>query len=208
MKTILKNLVFVVFLGFGLMVTTQSCTDECKDVTCQNGGTCDEGDCSCADGYSGDNCEIEDLCVTQSVVCQNGGTCDAGICACLDGFEGTNCETISRDKFKAVYNVAEDCHSGVYQVEIIESSTSDITKVLITGDFGFFDCPPTGYTLEATIVGSTITLPSQSACGNLTFVGSGTINTEGNIVTINYEVTFDDNGTVTTDQCKATLTKV
>ena len=37
-----------------------SCTDPCKDVTCQNGGTCVEGDCECADGYTGTNCETEE----------------------------------------------------------------------------------------------------------------------------------------------------
>ncbi|MBK7855786.1 MAG: calcium-binding EGF-like domain-containing protein [Bacteroidetes bacterium] len=31
--------------------------DPCEDVTCQNGGTCDEGTCICAAGYEGTNCE-------------------------------------------------------------------------------------------------------------------------------------------------------
>lgn len=32
-------------------------TDACQDVTCDNGGTCVEGDCVCATGYEGTNCE-------------------------------------------------------------------------------------------------------------------------------------------------------
>jgi len=40
------------------VLSFNSCTtDACKDVTCQNGGTCLEGDCVCGDAYSGTNCE-------------------------------------------------------------------------------------------------------------------------------------------------------
>ena len=38
---------------FGL----SSCADPCKDIECQNGGTCVEGTCNCAEGYEGTNCE-------------------------------------------------------------------------------------------------------------------------------------------------------
>lgn len=39
-------------------VTFNAC-DACKDVTCENGGTCVEGDCDCATGYEGTSCETE-----------------------------------------------------------------------------------------------------------------------------------------------------
>ncbi|MBX7142800.1 MAG: calcium-binding EGF-like domain-containing protein [Chitinophagales bacterium] len=32
-------------------------SDPCKDVICQNQGTCVDGTCQCADGYEGTNCE-------------------------------------------------------------------------------------------------------------------------------------------------------
>ena len=36
-----------------------SCKDECKDVTCNNGGVCVEGACDCAVGYEGTDCSTE-----------------------------------------------------------------------------------------------------------------------------------------------------
>ena len=33
-----------------------SCTDDCKDIACENGGICDTGVCDCTDGYEGELC--------------------------------------------------------------------------------------------------------------------------------------------------------
>lgn len=40
-------------------IAAVACSNPCKDVDCQNGGTCDEGDCECPIGYSGNSCQIE-----------------------------------------------------------------------------------------------------------------------------------------------------
>lgn len=41
-------------------VLYSSCTkDECKGVTCLNGGTCSGGTCTCPTGYEGTSCETE-----------------------------------------------------------------------------------------------------------------------------------------------------
>ncbi len=32
--------------------------DACKDVTCQNGGSCTDGSCVCPAGFEGSNCEV------------------------------------------------------------------------------------------------------------------------------------------------------
>lgn len=53
----LTHLLGAALIGFASFT---SCTDPCADVTCQNGGTCVEGDCECADGYTGTNCETEE----------------------------------------------------------------------------------------------------------------------------------------------------
>lgn len=55
-------------------------------------GNCIEGKCDCLDGFSGNLCEKEDLCITSKVTCQNGGICADGSCECLEGFTGNNCE--------------------------------------------------------------------------------------------------------------------
>ncbi len=43
--------------AFGAVVYTSCNKDECKDVVCQNGGTCSSGNCACATGYEGNRCE-------------------------------------------------------------------------------------------------------------------------------------------------------
>ena len=48
----------IVSLFAGTLYT--SCKkDRCKGVTCLNGGSCNEGNCSCPTGYSGTRCETE-----------------------------------------------------------------------------------------------------------------------------------------------------
>jgi len=80
-------------------VTCNFCTEDidyCANVTCENGGTCDEeGKCACVTGYQGDRCETNtDDCA--DVTCKNGGVCRDGVnsyeCACALGYKGTTCE--------------------------------------------------------------------------------------------------------------------
>lgn len=46
---------FIGVFALAMMMLT-SCTDECKDVTCLNGGTCLAGTCECPAGYEGTDC--------------------------------------------------------------------------------------------------------------------------------------------------------
>lgn len=55
-----KQIVLGVILTLGAFttVTYTACNkDECKDVVCQNGGTCSGGNCTCPTGYEGTHCE-------------------------------------------------------------------------------------------------------------------------------------------------------
>jgi hypothetical protein len=50
----------VLTLGAFSAVVYTSCTkDECKSVTCLNGGTCSGGNCTCPTGYEGTTCQDE-----------------------------------------------------------------------------------------------------------------------------------------------------
>lgn len=43
--------------AFGTVLYTSCTKDECKDVVCQNSGTCNGGTCTCPTGVGGTNCE-------------------------------------------------------------------------------------------------------------------------------------------------------
>lgn len=60
MKSI-RNIAFSALLAIGAfsMVTYTACNkDECKDVVCNNGGTCVTGTCTCLSGYEGAKCDV------------------------------------------------------------------------------------------------------------------------------------------------------
>jgi hypothetical protein len=61
MKSV-KHIVFTAFLTISAFcaVFYSSCKkDPCKDVVCQNSGTCSDGKCTCPTGYEGTNCETK-----------------------------------------------------------------------------------------------------------------------------------------------------
>jgi EGF-like domain len=58
MKKIFNNL--AIATGLTLMLFTASCTqDPCAKLTCQNGGTCTNGECACPEGWSGSDCATQ-----------------------------------------------------------------------------------------------------------------------------------------------------
>ncbi len=50
---------------FSFTTYTACNKDSCADVTCQHGGTCKDGNCTCASGYTGTHCETQ-TCVVNS----------------------------------------------------------------------------------------------------------------------------------------------
>jgi hypothetical protein len=53
--------IFVTLLSFGGVLYSSCTKDACKDITCQHGGSCVNGFCSCPSGYTGTYCETPNL---------------------------------------------------------------------------------------------------------------------------------------------------
>nr|XP_014687742.2 neurocan core protein [Equus asinus]XP_014687743.2 neurocan core protein [Equus asinus] len=77
----------------------EALSDPCENNPCLHGGTCKANGtmygCSCDQGFTGENCEIDiDDCVSSP--CENGGTCidevNTFICLCLPSYGGSLCE--------------------------------------------------------------------------------------------------------------------
>lgn len=73
--------------------------DYCVNLTCANGGTCNNGlvgaSCNCIPGFTGHHCEVNiDECL--SGPCHNGGRCmdknNSFHCVCPSGTRGRFCE--------------------------------------------------------------------------------------------------------------------
>jgi len=133
----------------GAMTLTLTSCDDCKDVTCENGGTCAEGVCECPADYYGDMCEV--MCMDAS------GTYSGGACTCDVGYEGDGCETESRAKFIASYSYTTACAPGSSFNSDMTSVTDNVQRVTITNLTGFND-----KTAYGVVEGSKISVPSQT----------------------------------------------
>ena len=56
----MKRVLFYFSLLLMITLADTSCKDECKDVICNN-GSCDEGNCVCNYGWSGENCDFKSV---------------------------------------------------------------------------------------------------------------------------------------------------
>lgn len=168
-----KNIALSAVLAMGAFsaVTYTACTkDECKDVVCNNGGTCVSGNCNCPTGY-----------------------------------EGEKCDTRSNTKFAGTYNAEETCggtNSPAYQVTIT-ASASNPTQVLIN-NLGNYGCSIGGtITFNGSVNAAQLTV-NDTKCG---YAMSATGNYSNGVLTIQYSAVYTVNGSTTTDNCTATLTK-
>jgi hypothetical protein len=85
-KTKFYSFMLAAVVAMSSVVYFNSCTpDPCKDVVCNNGGTCVEGICSCLTGYEGTNCDTKtrDMFLgsynTSNETCTSGGPSSFGI---------------------------------------------------------------------------------------------------------------------------------
>jgi hypothetical protein len=142
--------------------------DECKDVVCQNGGTCEDGVCNCVNKFHGERCELEPC---YNVVCLNDGVCENGDCECSAGYEGSDCSIESREKFLGNYLVdgTYACTPGGiteqqgYPVFIQAGSSVSVVSMNLGGTIP----------LVATANAEGLTIPDQMVNG-LSFSGTAT----------------------------------
>lgn len=106
---------------FGAL-TLQSCKkDPCKNVTCQNGGTCQDGNCRCSLPWEGSKCEVD---ARDKFVGLWRGTTNCG-----DGPE-EDVIPITKSSTTANRIIIE----GAYYGELTSSSTFDIPTQTVNVD--------------------------------------------------------------------------
>ena len=182
-------------LSVSLLCLVFACSDPCDDLDCGT-GICNDGTCDCPDGFSGVNCEIEDLCF--DAMCNNGScNSDTGACECNEGYEGTNCESLVIAKFVGTWVSTDfNCDGDLEPVTFIFEQGATIT------DLRFYDLEDDDIVFNVNYDGNNLTIPEQEA-DDVTVSGSGDL-TDPTMMSLNFLV-VDDIG----DQynCSGTFTK-
>ncbi|MBL7765696.1 MAG: hypothetical protein JNJ58_06365 [Chitinophagaceae bacterium] len=105
------------------------------------------------------------------VSCAYSGTCKDGACICQVGYEGEHCETVTRDKFKGIWNINEDgTLSGAAQYTVSMENGSKINEVIIKNFQNNFTEDVRGVAYR-----DTLTIPQQSFTNGSTIEGWATI---------------------------------
>lgn len=108
----------------------------------------------------------------KQVSCAYSGTCKEGVCLCQVGYEGEQCETITRDKFKGIWNVDEDgTLSSVAQYTLSMENGDKVNEVVIKNLQNYLD--------DVKVYGvtylDTLTVPLQVLTNGYTVEGWGFI---------------------------------
>ncbi len=206
MKTLKGINLFGIMLALvGMLFLFDSCTT-CEG-DCPPNSTCVDGVCECDEGFSGVNCEIQDLC--SNVICPTNAECEDGDCYCLAGYEGAECDTEIRAKMLGVYTASDICNSGTYQYTVtILNSTNSVADFLIEG-FGGFGDPVIA--VRCTVLDEddfeivTSPYPGINSLSSIPDVNNrqGIYDPATGVITVNYEAVFDNNES---DECDLILT--
>jgi len=113
---------------------------------------------------------------------------------------------IGQDNWTVTWDVSSDCGTGFPLAGTPEVSIGTSANQLVIDNMFML----VGGSANATINGATITIPQQSVnitIGNIDFSGSGTMNSQGNQITINYTYVNSTPLIGGEGQCIATYTK-
>lgn len=115
MKDIKAAGLLLTILFFHGCSSDDSADGPCDRVTCQNGGTCNDGLCECPDGFEGLLCETE-IISCEDTSCQNGGTCSDGSCDCPLGTYGDFCENVYDLELRTAFGSIETLNVAVDEI--------------------------------------------------------------------------------------------
>lgn len=209
----MKRILLLSLIALSTMVWS-SC-DDCRNVECENDGTCEEGTCECPEGFSGSTCQVEDLCLTQEVECKNDGECldgscncrggyygetcevlclygtyENGDCACNQGIDGESCDVFSRERYLGVYTLESNGSIESCVISKGDYENGDAWKMEMSNISTYNDTD--GY---GEVDGLTITIPEQTVTGSgsikydLKTVTPGTFEDDGSEITFTIEIT-------------------
>ncbi len=151
--------------------------DPCKDIECQNGGTCVEGICECPEDFEGISCEYASITAFL-------GTYDASY---------TGCFAVGPDHQVAIAEGAGAVPTihliGLGDYECPGSNEVRVEAVVAQGG------------LEIPVQ----TICTDISFSGYTFSGQGA--KQGDTLTVTFQVSYEVDGATRTDNCTATLIK-
>ena len=137
---------FLTLSAFCAVLYTSCSKDKCKDVTCQNGGTCSDGNCTCVTGWGGSRCDTAYRSLYTNTYVGSGTD------------NGTPANTYTN--WRMVFSTT-GTDATKMQLVLQDNTTAAVVALPIT------------LTVTAT-TGSTFTVTSTSANG-YTYTGTGTV---------------------------------
>jgi len=147
-----KRIAFAAILAVGASSAAfyTSCNkDKCKDVTCQNGGTCSDGNCTCMTGYYGTTCDSSYRNLYVGTYKGNG----------VDNATPSNTYTDWRLVFTNVGTTVT-----TMQVVLQDNTTAPVVSLPITLS-----------TIATSASGNTVFTITSTSSGGYTYTGTGTV---------------------------------
>ncbi len=150
---LIKRIALAAMLAVGassaVMYSTSCTKDKCKDVTCQNGGVCSDGNCTCATGYYGTSCDSTYRSLYVGTYKGNGN----------DNATPANTYT----NWSMVFT---NVGTGVTSMQLVleDNTTAPVVAVPITLS-----------TISTSASGSTVFTITSTSSGGYTYTGTGTV---------------------------------
>ena len=188
-----KYFLFAVVAFFSVLsLSLESCkedADPCEEVLCQNGGTCDLGNCNCEEFFYGDLCE--DKCVR--------GKYENGACECNRGYEGITCENEMREQYIGSWEASETCQgqSQVYTYNVgVTENEDDIMQITLSNFRNEVD--KDNVVILVDLEDKDAFVIEEQPWEDFTLTGDGGFNATGDTVTLNYKLTNSNGADICT----------